>query len=382
MKKLIALTLAMLLLLTMASCGKKEETVVETTAVPTTEVPETEEPTTEATTEPAPTEPEWEPGLARAGYGEAVYTTMSRGDEVTVIGEWKDYYVIEGEEVDLLIEKRFVRLDSEDDFEEWKGFAKYSTKVYDNVYLKGDFIAELYQNKQVTVIDGGDGWWLIQWDGNTGYVTEEKISRWPISSGSSGDSGSSGGGSSSSGSSSGSVTGDINLDLVAYYGPPKKDVKDTGVVLADDVAAILCITIRDDELKVTSVGEDECEIYLDGYTATLPRWLVHMEGDEEYKEWTGYAKWGAVVYEEYQMRNELRKLNMNTEMTVLDELEEPGCCVVEIDGEIGYMVLGKISQYKNTGSGSGSGSSDGSGDSGGGSGSTGGASETWTPPVI
>ena len=112
MKKIIALTLAMLLLLTLASCGKKEaEPTTEAATVPT-EAP-VETPTEAPTEEPAPTEPEWEPGVSRAGYGEAVYDTLCRGDEITVIGEWKDYYVIEGEEVDLLIEKRFVRLSSE-----------------------------------------------------------------------------------------------------------------------------------------------------------------------------------------------------------------------------------------------------------------------------
>ena len=148
MKRVITLALAVLLLLTMASCGKKE---AEPTTVPTEE---TTVPTTEAT------EPEWEPGISRAGYGEAVFTTLASGTEVNVIGQFKDYYVIEGEEVDLLVEKRFVRLDSEEPFESWNGYAKSGAKVFDNVYLRGEPIAELKKNTKVTVLEG-QGWITI-----------------------------------------------------------------------------------------------------------------------------------------------------------------------------------------------------------------------------
>ena len=247
--------------------------------------------------------------------------------------------------------------------------------------MYGDPIVELYQNKLVNVIDGGEGWLLVQWDDNTGYVDADKISRWPISSGkSSGGSGSSGNSGSSSESSE--ASGDINLDRVAYYGPEKTDVEDTGLVLADNVSAILCITIRDDEVKVTAADEEVCELYLEGYTATVPRWLLRLEGDEEYEPWTGYAKWSAVVWEEFQMRNERKTLTTNTEVLVLDEL--PDCYVVEVDGEIGYAALDMISQnrFYTSGGGSGSGSNSGNSGSGSSGGSSSGTSDTWTPPIV
>ena len=84
MKKVIALTLTVLILLTMASCGKKAEETTPVTTVPeTTEAPVPSE-TTEPTI-PAPTEPEWEPGTIRAGYGEAVYRTFEAGTQLKVI---------------------------------------------------------------------------------------------------------------------------------------------------------------------------------------------------------------------------------------------------------------------------------------------------------
>lgn len=353
MKKFIALVLALMLLLTVASCGKTEPEVVEPTPTP------------------APTEPAWEEGIARAGYGEEVYELLAKDTEVKVIGKWKDYFAIEGEELNLLVETRFIRLDSEEIFAPWKGYAKYGTLVYDNVYMEGESIAALAGNKAVNVLEGKGDWLLIEWDNGekTGYVDADMIRTYRATGGSGG---SSSGGSGSSGGATSGEGGDINLDLLAYMGPEVEVLNEGGVVLANDVRSSMYLTIRDEKLKVTNVTEEECEIYMEGYTAKLPRWLVFMEGDEEYVQWTGYAKSSAVVYEEYQMRNEVQTLKRNTEVLVLDELPDY-CYVVEIEGEIGYMKLDGVSRNKIVYYGGGGSSSGGSG---------GGSSETWTPPAM
>lgn len=376
MKRVISLTLAVLLLLTLASCGKKE---AEPTTAPTVE--ETTAPvveTTEETEAPAPTEPEWEPGISRAAYGEAVYALLDVGTEVNVIGQFKDYFVIEGEELDLLVEKRFVRLDSEDPFESWDGYAMSGTEVFDNVYLRGEAIANLGRNTKVTVLEGKGDWLQIEWDGGSGYVDASKISKWYINSGS----GSSGG--SSGGSSAPADGSDVPLDrlsardfqaeltlLGAYYGPEMEEELETGMgaVLAQDVEAYICLLLRDDEAKVTEYDEETITIWLENdLYAQLPRWLLRLEGDEEYESWTGYSKWSGKVYEEYQMRNVQMTLTTNKQVTVLDEL--PDCYVVEVDGQIGYMELGDVSANRYVTSGGGS--------SGGGSSS----GDTWTPPKM
>lgn len=365
MKRIIALTLALMLLLTLASCGKKEE-VVETTPV-ATEAPET--PTEPAPTEPAPTEPEWEAGIARAGYGEGAYETYLRGVEVVVLGEWKDYFVIEGEEVDLLIEKQFVRLATEEAFEERVGYAKWNTEVYDNVYREGESIAKLNSNKKVNVIDGKGDWLLITWgeeENETGYVDATQINKWPtqkktVESGGGGGV-VSGGGSGIVGSSTGNIP---TYSPVEYVGPEMQELDDDGIVLGDGARGNLCITLRDDEVKVTSIITEETdaeeaekvekvEIYLGGFYATMPRWLVTMEGDEEYEAWEGYARWNTIVYEEYQKRNEIITLKTNDKVKVLDELVEAECYVVEfemeVDGEkqtvVGYANLDKVSKFR------------------------------------
>ena len=280
-----------------------------------------------------------------------------------------------GEELDLLVEKRFVRLDSEDPFESWDGYAMSGTEVFDNVYLRGEAIANLGRNTKVTVLEGKGDWLQIEWDGGSGYVDASKISKWYINSGS----GSSGG--SSGGSSAPADGSDVPLDrlsardfqaeltlLGAYYGPEMEEELETGMgaVLAQDVEAYICLLLRDDEAKVTEYDEETITIWLENdLYAQLPRWLLRLEGDEEYESWTGYSKWSGKVYEEYQMRNVQMTLTTNKQVTVLDEL--PDCYVVEVDGQIGYMELGDVSANRYVTSGGGS--------SGGGSSS----GDTWTP---
>ena len=81
MKKGSVLALVFLLLLSMTACGSQSK---ETT-------PATSE-ATEAITEPtvpAPTEPAWEPGVIRAGYGEAAYRTFDIGTQLKVVGKFR-----------------------------------------------------------------------------------------------------------------------------------------------------------------------------------------------------------------------------------------------------------------------------------------------------
>lgn len=390
MKRVITLILAVLMVLSMASCGKKKS---EPATVPTTEAPA---PTTE-TTIPAPTEPEWEPGISRAAYGEVLYTSFEKGAEVNVLGRFKDYYVVEGEEVDLLVEARFIRMDSEEAFETWTGYARWNTQVFDNVYLRGEPIAKLNTNKKVEVLDGKDNWLYIRWDDQEGYTEVSNIRKYPYSSGSSdGD----GGGGSSGGSSgpvdgtgfnfnqlSSTVTGGWQVTLLGeYYGPEieKPSAEEAfapgmGKVIAEGAEGYITLALRGDEVKVTEKTEETITLWLaDEFYGTIPRWIIRMEGDEEYESWTGYTRWGSIVYEEYQMRNEMEKTKTNTKVTVLDEL--PDCYVVELeDGRIGYTEMANISKWKFSTGGSGS-SDDGGGSSGGGN--SGGGGAVWTPPAM
>lgn len=377
MKRILAFTLAVLLLLTMAAC-QKEEPVAPTTA-PTTVPTPTTEPTP---TEPAPPpEPEWEPGISRATYGEAFYTTLEKGAEVEVIGQYKDYFIIAGEELDLIVEERFVRLDSEELFEAKDGYARKDTQVYESVYMREEPIATLKTNTLLKVLEGKGDWlytgnWLyVEWEGGAGYVRAEQVSDHRLTGGGGGNTGGSAptdGTDVDIGSLSANGGGEIVL-LGDYYGPEMEEdfVGGKGIVIAEDVEAYICLLLRDSEAKVIAYDEEVCTIYLEnGLTGQLPRWLLKLEGDEEYEAWNGFIKGKQVVCEEYQMRNILVELNTNHEIVVLDEL--PDCYVIEVDGQIGYVPLDGVSATRITGGGGGGGGGNGGGGTG----------DGWTPPAM
>lgn len=382
MKKVIALTLTILILLSMASCGKKAEettpTIPETTEAPTPT--ETAEPTI-----PAPTELEWETGFVRAGYGEAVYRIFEAGTQLKAIGQFMNYYVVEQDDVNLLIHQQFLRMEGEEPFASWAGYSKSGTEVFEDPYMRGEPIATLDKNTQVTVLESNGGWAYIEWEGGRGYVDASMISKWRISSGSGGNGGNGGGAGGSGGGNNdgtdvpiGSLTSaedsfqpKVHL-LGAYYGPEmeKNFEGSMATVLADKTEGYICLLVRGDEVKVTAYDDNTATIWLgEEQYAEIPRFLVKLEGDVDYESWTGYSRWNGIIYEEYQMDTEKAKLSTNKQVTVLDEVN--GCYVVEYEGQIGYMEPDKVSDKRivsNPGNGGGGGS--------------GGSGSTWTPPKL
>lgn len=365
MKKFIAILVILSLLVPMGACGAKEEPAL--TPAPTAAPTPTPEPVPTPT--PAPTEPPYELGVARARFGEVLYCTFEPYTEVVVKGKFADYYVIEGEEVDLIIDKTVIRLEREEPFEPWDGYARSGAKVYETAYMDGEVIAELSTNTQVKVLDGKDNWLRIEWEEGSGYALLDEISETLLVAGRGGG----GGGGAMDGTDV--SMGDLALmlekkpdimPLGAYFGHEIEPIANApAVTLSHETRAYLFLTERDDELKVTKVDEESCEIYTNGFYATAPRWLVRVEGDKEYEPWTGFAK-GSEMFGEYQMRSVLTELNTNDEVLVIDEL--PTCYVVEFDGQIGYVLLDEISETQIV-------ARRGGGGGGGGGGE-------WTPPAL
>ena len=339
MKRIIATLLALMLLMSMTACGGTQQPAVEAT-------PElTVEPTAEPTPEPAPTEPVWEPGLARAKWGEAIYEVVELDTEVQVIGKLSNYYIVAGEEVDLLVDERMVRLASEDAFEAWTGYTYEETKVYSDAYMDGEVIEELGLNTEVNVVEGKANWLRIEWEDKYGYVDVEDISENYIVYyyGGGGGGGAADGTDVSLGGLSAIVGTNPQFSKVAAYcGPEYEKLDEKAVAISHDTRLYLFLTDRGETIKVTEIGEEVCTIYIEGFYAELPRWLLWMEGDVEYEAWTGYAQSGTIVYDEYQMRNEFMELRMNDEVLVIDEL--PMCYVVDINGQIGYVHMDDISE--------------------------------------
>lgn len=375
-KKLIAVVvLVLLVLIGVVSCsvfGQKAPEA-EPTVAPTEPAP-TQAPTEEPTEEPtaAPTEPSWEPGLVKAAYGGAIAKIYNLGDKVTVKGEFDGYFIIEGEELDLLIETRYLRHAGEEAFETRVGYSYSGTEVFKTAYLKGEAIATLSLNTVVDVIEGKENWLHIKWNGGEGYVDAEDISpnRIVYSNGGGGSSGPQDGTDIDLGGlSANGVTGGIRL-LANYYGPTFTGLEPVeGTILTDECEAYMYLYNRDGEAKVTVLDEEDCEVYIEGMFATVPRWLLFMDGDKAYESWTGYARSNTVVYSKQQLREiyEVRTMNLNEQIEVIDEL--PHCYVVMIDGVVGYVALDDVMETRYVYSGGGGGgSSSGGGD--------------WTPPAL
>ena len=366
MKKGIAFALTVLILLTMASCGKKAEEITPTVPA-TTEAPapvETTEPTI-----PAPTEPEWSPGIVRAGYGEAVYRTFAAGEQLKVIGQFMNYYVVEQEEVDLLVHRDMLRMDTEKAFESWNGYAKSGAEVFDNAYLRGDVTATLKRNTQVAVLESNGGWACVEWDGGKGYVKADMLSKWYISGGNGGTENKDGTDVFIGSLTSAEESFQPRIVLLgAYYGPEMEKNFEEGMatVLVDGTEGYICLLERGVAVKVTDFDENTARIWLgEEQYAEVPRWLVKLEENEEYEPWTGYSVWNGILFTQYQMISEITRLSSNTQVTVLDEVN--GCYVVEYNGQIGYMACDQVGDTP-----IGSEKGIGSGESG----------TTWTPPKM
>jgi len=372
MKKLISILLSLAVLLSLAACGSGQTPAPATTA-PTEPVPTTQ-PVTEPPTEPAPTEPPTVPGVMRASLGELIFCDFDRGDEVTVIGEFLDYFVIRGEEADLLLEKQFVRLSTEEPFQERNGYTKWNAPLYDNPYFSGEPLQNFRSNFKVTVVDGKDGWLYVEWDDGFGYVPADQVRDRPATS-----SGGGGGGGGNSGGGGGGDGSDVPMGslshrepgielLGAYSGPAFTAMEDTpATVLVPEARGYLALLNRDDTVQVISADEQVCTVWYNGFQVTAPRWLIRLEEDVPMEPSTCYARYGSQLYSEYQLRNSVTQLKKNTVITVLDEL--PECYVVEVDGVIGYMNPAETSPKRISSSGGG-------GNSGGGGGSE------WTPPAM
>lgn len=380
-KKTVIIAFAILvvaILLCFAFCNRNEEAPATPTEAPT--AAPTEAPTETPTETPAPTEPEWELGIARATFTEAIYSWLNKGDEVDIIGKFEHYYIISGEKYDLLIDEYYVRLSTEEEFESWDGYARPDTNVFDSVYRYDEPIAQLTTNTEVKVLEGKGNWLFIQWDDGEGYVKASDISKTKLTTGGGGGGGSyvpNDGTDVDVGLLSATQSQGQVVRLGAYYGPDAGIVyeKNTGVILADGIEAYVYLFDYNDEIKVIDHDDEYCTVYLDHEsTAKIHRQFVKLEGDEVEDSWTGFSHSDAVVYEEFQRRDEVMRLKLNTEVVVLYKLpgleyEDEGIYVVLINGEDYYMIVSEVSKDKIK-------------PAAGGNGGNGGGGNVWTPPAL
>lgn len=360
MKKIILLLFILTVIL--AGCGGKAP--AETTAPATTEAPVQ----TTAATEPEPTEteppvPETVSGTVLADKTAVVLTMANRGDAVDIVDQFDEaHYVLKMETGYGLIEKRLVRLEGEEAYAEWDGYAGYNALLYPTYAMKSSEGETLNLNTNIHVLDDLGGILVVQVAEKLGYMEAAAVSASYIQP-------YSGGGGSADG-------GDISLGFqggiskLSVFVPQSGDATGKATVLVDGAEILLGWFDRNEEVSIVNEAgfaeekEGFCTIYLDGLYGYIRQNFLCREDQEAYAEWDGYAKSGAVLYPSYNLSGEGTKLNNNAELKILADL---GDCYLVTSGEItGYMAKDTVSEVPISYSGWGGG---------------GGGGE-WTPPAM
>ena len=168
--------------------------------------------------------------------------------------------------------------------------------------------------------------------------------------------------------------GDISLSFGGIqrlsYVAQSGDVTGTATVLADGAPVVLGYLDRDEVIPVVAEEgfapewDGYCTLYLDGLYAYVPAEFVLQDGDEAYEVWSGYAVYGARVYDNYLLRDAGKTVNLNTLVAVLWDCGD--FYVVSVNDEICYMATSAVSKTLIA-----------TGGGGGGGGDT-----DWTPPAL
>ena len=153
---------------------------------------------------------------------------------------------------------------------------------------------------------------------------------------------------------------------------------EAGTIQGDNIPAILCLLKKDDLVEVTGYAEDGSAIVKIGDAAgTVEKELLRFAGEGPYESWTAYARWGTALYGSYKLTGEPSEtLKTNTELTILDELEN--CYLVQVGENTGYIAQKQASKWRITSSPK----TDDGGSYGGGGSSGGGGGGQWTPPAM
>lgn len=358
MKRIMLCLLLVVFALGVCACSAEPEPSPVPTASPS--------PTPVPTPTPSP-EPEWEPGTVRAKYG-LFAKHFNRGDAVKIVGQWEDYYVVSDGDKELLVEERLIILSSKI-FESYQGYAKSRSPVYPNAYLTGEPLKELSTNTKLQVLSGKGDWLYVEWEEGSGYMSSDSVSNTPIQH----YYGGGGGGGGNYGADGGDIqlsakTGGAKLvKLSDYIGPKYVPMEAEGVIGSDETEAYYIVFKRGDEVKVTAVGEDNCQLLLGETLKEVPRWILRVQGEAPYESWEGFSQHHAPVYKDRGMLKELFELSRNDAVLVLDALDD--CYIVEVEGQLGYMPLDQVKEEKIIVY-----------DYGGGGG--GGGGNEWTPPAL
>lgn len=379
MKKLSAILLCLLLVLTVG-CAKREPASTTGSTAQLTTAP------TEAATSPTEPPPQTEEATILADQVPAVLAILSRGDSVDVVGEYDEtHYVIETDLGYGLVEKRLLATPDSEPYETWMGYSRWNRNIYDNHRLSGTPIQVLQTNTKIEVLDDLGNCCVVKVEDILGFMKLEDISKNPIrsqSGGNDGDGGNSSGGSSGDDSSGGQDGGDISLQYnggIVFLSSITQEGTVTGqaTVRADGTEVVLGYYDRGDTAQVVMESgfakdwEGYATVMMDGLYAHVSEALIQRKDEEAYVQWDGYAKYMTMFYDNFYLQGEGKQLSANTAIHVVAELET--CYLVTVDEEFGYVAKDFVSEKKIVGktapSESGGGGSSGDG-------------QEWSDPVL
>lgn len=370
MKKYIALLLALCLL--SSGCGKRQEPTVEAPTV-------TEVPTTEAATQPEPTAPEatlpeTTPATVMGDNIPVVRLLLPQGTAVDVTGYTGDWAKVTLDDMEGLIEARFLRFPDEP-FTSWTGYTQWNAGLYPDYTCLGTPLKTFGTNTRAEVLEELGSCLYVRIDGDTGFLPASQLSRYPYQA-SAGDSGTSGDSGGSSGPQDG---GDISLKH-PFTVRLLSDAVKTGSASSkiDGVPFVLRLCSLGDTVRVCP---PEAAPELPGYTAILEsdgsfayiptQWL---DTYQSFTPWDGYAGSACKLFDSYILSGtEVLTAYTNKPLTVL--WDTGTVAFIQSENSRYYTASSTLretplplSPAPDTGSGTGDGSS--------------GSSDLWTPPKM
>lgn len=299
-----------------------------------------------------------------------LFSSLNRGDKVTIIDENDDFYFISNGSLVLKVQKKYIRTELDNPFEEYRAYTRAGSHLYSEI--NGNDIIETFSlNKEVMVIDEFDGMLLVELNGVKGYMYPSQTSRslipiyvaptlpesnesYETSGSSSGGGDSGGGGGSPDPVPAPPVIPESHGDGedISIYNIPKHKVyymaysnKLNGTVLMDNTKVYLSTINRNEEVNILSETDDKYIILIDGYQGTIEKKYVRKENEAKYEPFNGYTVSGASIYFDFEMNKIISIFGINETVKIIDEVD--GVYIVELDnGDIGYMKKSNISKDK------------------------------------
>lgn len=121
---------------------------------------------------------------------EVILGYFDRADEVPVVAEEgfaesrEGYHTVYLDGLYAWVEQSLTRGEGEAEYEAWDGYAKYNAPFHDNHWALGEALKMLKTNTAVHVLEELEDSYLVEVEGETGYIPKDQVSKSRITGGS------------------------------------------------------------------------------------------------------------------------------------------------------------------------------------------------------